>query len=371
MLTAGLAIPLVVVFLVKSPQPDEHLLIFGFSYYRLVFIFFLSSAIMVHVSLFFLKAKPPIILIFFGLLIFCCFPFIFGLKKNLTLSQAVVDIPFFADWPFFLKPGYVLIEFLIPLGVAAYLYLQIKRFFSRRPGNYAFLWFAIYLSIAAFLGLSGLAQARLPTMGTAIEHLIKADFIPDITDESLQDTAQVSLAPEMLEEMDPKQANVVRYAMPSLSIPAEAVKMDDLSNHQAAAINPQVTAINPQAAEMSLQAADTVAQTNENSPNMFERLSTRIDGLESQFDSLTQSLQKNGADTGSAENKAIIVELKREIQRLSDKVDGLSDAISRQTLPLAPPVEGNLEKKNEMKSLEIQKSLNPNPDEPEPRRKKY
>ena len=321
-LTAGLAIPLVIVFLIKSPQLDEHLLIFGISYYKLVFILFLSSAIMVHASLFFIKAKPPIILFFFGLLIFCCFPFIFGLKKNLTLSQALVDIPFFANWPFYFKPGYVLIEFLIPLGVVAYLYLQIKKIFSKLPHNYAFLCVATYLALAAFLGLSGLAQAGLPTIGSAVERLFTVNFAQNFTDPVVQNELQIPVDPEKLK---PAQASVVEFPMPSLPIPADEVKLDFPS----------------------------APQKTENFSEMFNRLSERLDGIQSQFDIMTQSMQKKEEDPWPTENKEAIVELRQEMQRLSDKIDTLSNTFSRMVPPVAAGG-GISDKKIEIKLLDKQ-----------------
>ena len=323
-LTAGLAIPLVILFLTKSPQPDEHLIIFGLSYYKLVFILFLSSAIMVHASLFFIRAKPLIILFFFGLLVFCCFPFIFGLKKNLTLSQALVDIPFFADWPFYIQPGYVLIEFLIPLGIVVYLYLQIKKIFSKLPHNYAFLCIAAYLSVAAFLGLAGLAQARLPTIGSAFEHLLNVNISQQSTDTVLQNKSLIPLDPE---KTNPAPASVVEFPLPSMPAPVAEVEMDHPTP--------------PQKAEDFLK--------------MLENLAGRIDGLKTQFDTITQSLQNNEKDTWPAENKKAIAELQREMNRLSNKLDHLSNTFSRTAPPLGAGG-GHLDKKDEVKPLEKQAS---------------
>jgi len=167
-LVVGLAAPLLLVFLIKSPQPDQHILIFGISYYKLVFIFFLSAAIMVHASLFFLRANPLTIFVVFILSLFCCFPLIVGLRNNLTLHQAIIGSPFFSSWPFFLKPAYILIEFLLPVGIVIYLLLQIKSIFSKKSHTYVFFSAAVYLSIAAFLGFSGLIQAEEPNIVTAL-----------------------------------------------------------------------------------------------------------------------------------------------------------------------------------------------------------
>jgi len=167
-LLVGFAFPLLLVFLVKWPHPGQHLLIFGISYYKLLFIYFLTSALLIHASFFLLRARPLVVTVFFILSLFCCFPFILGLRSNLTLYQAITGIPFFYDWPFFLNPSYVMIEFLIPAGVLIYLSLQIKNIFSRGARSYAFLYVAVFLSIAALLGLFGLSEAKQPNIATAL-----------------------------------------------------------------------------------------------------------------------------------------------------------------------------------------------------------
>jgi len=168
LLLAGFAFPLLLIFLIKWPHPGQHLFIFGVPYYKLLYIYFLTSALFIHASLFLLKARPLVVLLFFALSIFCCFPFILGLKNNLTLFQVISGIPFFYDWPFFLNPSYVMIEFLLPAGVLIYLSLQIKNFFAGSVRSYIFLFVAVYLAIAALLGLFGLNEAKLPNMATAL-----------------------------------------------------------------------------------------------------------------------------------------------------------------------------------------------------------
>ncbi|HIJ19435.1 MAG TPA: hypothetical protein HPP58_00155 [Deltaproteobacteria bacterium] len=167
-LLVGFAFPLLLVYLIKWPHPAQHLLIFGISYYKLLYIYFLSSALLIHASLFFLRARPLVVLVFFLLSLFCCLPFIMGLRNNLTLYQVIGDLPFFYEWPFFLNPSYIMIEFLLPIGVVMYLFLQIKNILSGGTRGYGFLCVGIYLSIAAVLGLFGLNEANQPNITTAL-----------------------------------------------------------------------------------------------------------------------------------------------------------------------------------------------------------
>jgi hypothetical protein len=95
-------------------------------------------------------------------------PLIIALKNNLTLQQAIVNIPFFIHWPFFLRPLYILVELLLPAGILAFLFLQLQNIFSRKPNNYIFTGAAGYLATAAFIGFTGLFQAGQPNIMTVL-----------------------------------------------------------------------------------------------------------------------------------------------------------------------------------------------------------
>lgn len=166
---AGLAAPSVLIYLFKSPQPEQHMLVFGVSYYKFLFIFFLGASLITYCAVFFLMSNSLMILMVFLLSLFCCFPLVLGLHNNLTLTQAIIDIPYFSSWPFFLNPAYILIEFLIPAGIIIYLILQLKNIFSRKQHTYAFFCAALYLGVAAFLGFSALTQAGQPNIVSLFE----------------------------------------------------------------------------------------------------------------------------------------------------------------------------------------------------------
>lgn len=208
---AGLAAPLVLIYLFKSPQPEQHLFIFGVSYYKLLFVFFLVAALIAYASVFFLKANPLTILLVFLLSLFCCFPLVVGLRNNLTLTQAIIEIPFFASWPFFLNPAYILIEFLIPAGIVIYLLLQIKSLFSRKQHTYAFFCAASYLGIAAFLGFTALTQAGQPNMvdlfrrgqGNTEQLFPGKDEAPDRTGFPVLQAANDSSQPRVNQDLKP------------------------------------------------------------------------------------------------------------------------------------------------------------------------
>jgi hypothetical protein len=334
-LLVGLAAPLLFVFLIKSPQPEEHIFIFGISYYKLVFIFFLSAAVMVHASLFFLRANGLTIFLIFVLSLFCCFPLIVGLRNSLTLKQAIIDVPFFSSWPFFLKPAYILIEFLIPAGIIVYLFLQIKSIFSRRPHTYAFLCVAVYLAIAASLGFSALIQVDEPNIVTALARK-KGDPVQ-------KDVAAV-LARTPLEDFSPGHDNIQSSGSSTLPIP-EVVDHPEpesaVSETRLAAATkdpaPNDTAMAELEQKMRLlsERADHIivelGQMRELfTPSQTLPLQARPGATSAkQADALENPVWARGGGQDRGGNTKAIAELQQEVRLLSDNVDHMLEALGR------------------------------------------
>ncbi|MGA2226666.1 MAG: hypothetical protein ABSH41_19680 [Syntrophobacteraceae bacterium] len=161
-------IPLLLLSILTSHQMLQNMVILGIPYQKLVFAFLLSAAITAYICMFFLKMRPPTILVFFALSVFSCLPLMIGLRNNFTLQQAIVDIPFFHSWPFFLRPGYILIEFLIPAAIFVCLGLQIQTMIRRKPYRFTFLFVGLYLCIAVFFGFSALTRAGQPNLADTL-----------------------------------------------------------------------------------------------------------------------------------------------------------------------------------------------------------
>jgi hypothetical protein len=164
LLLLGLGVPVLLIYYIKSPPIDQLTPIMGISYSKLVYIYLVSAAIITYTSILFLKAGPAIIFPVFAILLYCCFPFIMGLRNNLPLKEAIIDTPLLSHLPFFLKPAYIFFEFLIPAGVLICLFLQMKNIFSKKVRSFAFLSFACFLGTAAVLGFSILTQADIPNL---------------------------------------------------------------------------------------------------------------------------------------------------------------------------------------------------------------
>jgi hypothetical protein len=290
----------------------------------MLFVFFLSSALMGYISLFFLKARPLTLLFFFILSLLSCFPFVVGLRNNLTLQQVILDIPFFSKWPFFVKPAYMLIEFLIPLGIVVYLSLQIMRMFSRRPHGYAFLGAAIYLSVAAFLGISGLSQAQQPNIGTALAYIggtrAEKETVPTVGGQS----PNLPLAREL---GNPSAANQGRLPVPSVLMTPDAGSGDSGTVKA-----PGATVLPGEPGEIK-----TVSKE-------LRLLSGKVEGLMvqlSEIKALFMARQENGEEKGPGAvthetksddpsgEKREILELRKEMGLLSEKVDKITSAFDQ------------------------------------------
>ncbi|MCJ7593801.1 MAG: hypothetical protein MUO52_03385 [Desulfobacterales bacterium] len=359
LLLAGFAAPLLLIHLIKSPPLEEHLLISGISYYQMLFVFFLSSALMVYTSLFFVKAKPLTILFFFLLSLLSCFPFVVGLRNDLTLHQVILDIPFFSKWPFFFRPAYILIEFLIPLGIVIYLCLQMMSLFSKRPHHYAFLGFAIYLSVAAFLGISGLSQARQPNIGTALAYLRENQAEKENV--SMMGGQSPDL-PHPGQSAPPPTGNQLRLSVPSLQMTPDLGSGDSGTGKAT------------EASVLPAEAGEIKTVSKE-----LRLLSEKVDRLMAQLGemkTLFMARQENGEGKGPvavtqekeieepSEDKRAIIELRKELRILSDRVDHISDAFGQMGRVLAEQ-KGSLKKEGfgtgvDRSSAEKEKELKDN-----------
>ena len=94
-LLVGFAFPLLLVFLVKWPHPGQHLLIFGISYYKLLFIYFLTSALLIHASFFFVAGKTAGGYGVFHSVPLLLFPLYFGAQNQPDTISGHYRHPFF------------------------------------------------------------------------------------------------------------------------------------------------------------------------------------------------------------------------------------------------------------------------------------
>lgn len=164
MLAAVIALPTVLIFLFKAPPPLRDVAVFGLSYYKLLFLFNLSAVMLLASAVLSLRAKLPVVATTLILALFSSSPLIIGLRQGLTMQQAMLEISFFAGWPFFLHPLYLLAVILLPAGVLLFAALQLRNLFSQQEHSFAFGGAALFLALACLFGQYELSRAGQPTL---------------------------------------------------------------------------------------------------------------------------------------------------------------------------------------------------------------
>ncbi len=326
LLLLGLGIPVLLIYYIKSPPIDQLTPIMGISYSKLVYIYLVSAAIITYTSVLFLKAGPAIIFPVFAISLYCCFPFIMGLRNNLPLKEAIIDTPLLSHLPFFLKPAYLFFEFLIPAGVLTCLFLQMKNIFSKKVRSFAFLSFACFLGTAAVLGFSILTQADIPNLVSIAKwskhNLFLKQDMPQTYPIEYENRASSSAAE--------------KYAGDTFRIPdsdKEPVGQPDVAGLRSYMVIPK---------EVS-----TVDEINQK----FQQLSAKLDHV---IDIMNQksSMLKNGQDqtgptnsddqsrrketpsaappaTQSVTKKTGAEDIEQKLQQVSTSLTGIAEAISR------------------------------------------
>ena len=170
LLGAVITLPTVFIYLFKSPLPLQDVYTFGVSYYKLLFIFNLCAVMLVVSVVAFASSNYAVISATFIVSLFCSIPLIVGLRQDMTMQQAILDISFFSGWPFFIKPIFILTVLLLPAGVLFFVILQLKTVFSRQPHTYAFGGAALFLTITTFFSTYELSRAGQPTILTVFHH---------------------------------------------------------------------------------------------------------------------------------------------------------------------------------------------------------
>lgn len=353
LLACFLALPVLGIYFFKSPLPLQHVYALGISYYNLVFVFLISTAVVMVSLLFFFKSRPGIILTFFLVCLFCCVPLIIGLKNNLTLVQALEQIPFFAEWPFFLNPLYIFVEIVLPAGMLTFLFLQVKHLFSKGPTGYGFLCAAGYLAVAVFTGFTGLIQAGRPNIVTALTQryeLSHEDRLSPLPPEAAPQTATrptEAVPPPALPEAVPSEYEApmdqrvqqLEDRLDKISIELEQLRRSRGGPYAAATADtdtgPGVLTDKINHMDESLEKFTQPAPGS--SPAAFADVRQKMDMLSDKVDMLISRLnqavpvpQQRSYAAGKADIDPVGVLDKIEL--LSDKVDRIAEALDRRGL---------------------------------------
>lgn len=324
LLLLGLGIPVLLIYYIKSPPIDQLTPIMGISYSKLVYIYLVSAAIITYTSVLFLKAGPAIIFPVFAILLYCCFPFIMGLRNNLPLKEAIIDTPLLSHLPFFLKPAYLFFEFLIPAGVLTCLFLQMKNIFSKKIRSFAFLSLACFLGTATVLGFSILTRADIPNLVSIAkwskDNLFLKQDMPQTYPIEYENRASSSAAEKYAGDTfripdgdkepvgQPDVASLRSY----MAIPKEVSTVDEINQkfQQLSAKLDHVIDIMNQKSSLPKGGQDQTGPTNsDDQPRRKETPSVAIQSV---------TTNKTGAE-----------DIEQKLQQVSASLTGIAEAISR------------------------------------------
>jgi hypothetical protein len=334
LLLLGLGIPILLIYYIKSPPIDQLTPIMGISFSRLVYIYLVSAAIITYTSVLFLKAGPAIIFSVFAISLYCCFPFIMGLRNNLHLKEAIIDTPLLSHLPFFLKPAYLFFEFMIPAGVLTCLFLQMKNIFSKKVRSFTFLSLACFLGTAAVLGFSILTQADIPNLVSIAkwsrhELLLKQDMpqtypiayenraSPSAAEKHAGDTFRI---PDSDKEpvSQPDVAGLHSY----MAIPEEVSTVDEINQkfqQLSAKLDHVINIMNQKSSLLKDGQDQTAGPTNsDNQPRRKEAPSVAPPA------------------TQSVNSKAGAEDIEQKLQQVSTSLTGIAEAISRMEAIMLP-----------------------------------
>lgn len=237
-LGAVIALPTVLIYLFKTPPPLQDVSVIGLSYYKLLFLFTLSAMALLLGTIVSLKAKLPVIATALILTLFCATPLIIGLRHELTMQQAMVQISFFAGWPFFLRPLYLLAIVLLPAGVLLFLALQLRNLFSQEEHTFAFGGAALFLAVAALFSQYELSRAGQPTLLTLL-HSRPATESGVVAEERPASSASREEHPAL--PSMPSQAPAALPPTTATNPPAETTADQAAPQQSAPTVRPEVT----------------------------------------------------------------------------------------------------------------------------------
>lgn len=318
-LACFVAVPVLAIYFLRSPLPLQDVYTFGISYYNSAFIFLISAAVVIISVLFFFKSSATVILVIFITCLFSCVPLIIGLKNNLTLQQAIENIPFFVNWPFFLNPLYIFVEFLLPAGILAFLFLQLKNIFSKKPNNYGFLGAAGYLSAAAFIGFTGLNQAGKPNI---VNTLLLRDNIPVVRDDQTKEISRVS-------ENQPDSIGKLQS-----SVPLGVTPRDALTDQSESPLGPDALPTEYSKTAMVDRKVQSLEDKISRISKELEQVRISLKGQDRSVTGGSESLPLLVLQNGQQSDADDLADIDHSLEVLSDKINQMDESLEKFIKPV-------------------------------------
>ncbi|KPA14592.1 membrane protein [Candidatus Magnetomorum sp. HK-1] len=346
-LYAGLAIPVILIFLIQAPSISEHVMVFDIPFEKIVLVYFLSGALLTYIGMFFLKIGMLPVIGIFLVSIFCCFPLIYGLRHDMTIQMAMTGIQLFIEWPVFLKPAHVMFECLIPLGVLLFIFLHIKFFLSnRQQRTYAFLFAAVYLGFVCIAGHIVFAKSGENTLLSYVLSNEGKQYQPVYqTSEGFQKDID-----EFQDVKEQTQQNI-----PHMSLQTDDATYGKATEYGKAADSPMMARVSQQPDQRMVAFSGHQASINNALDKRINEMSIKLDLIISAITQLTtQTLEEKDGSTNTKSNVQMDINqpqlsadaFAQAIKELSQKVELISRSI---------PVLNNDNQKNELKANPDQK----------------
>ncbi len=317
----AIVVPTLTIHLIKSPSLTNDVLVWGISYFMLFNIYLLGAVLLFIFAMLYLRVKTSIVVVTLVISLFCAIPAAVSLRQGLSLQEAILGFSFFSNWPYFLKPMYILAVVLLPIGSLIFLFLQIRSFFSQEK-TYAFFGAIIILAIASYLGSYQLTKSGQPTLLTLISSMQQEEQFSDI-DQAKQESSQeatTSLLPSSSES----------------SVSLSEAEKDFTITPDTSQVKQDVEQTDRLQSPLSDLANQFSEEINEVQPQFTAKNEIGISllSLEKKINNLATFQSKN-----SSKNQHAIESLELQINDLTKKIDIIITTLenSNESIKLHPP----------------------------------
>ena len=202
---------------------------------------------------------------------------VLSLVENATALAEIVEGPsFMGTWPIYLRSGYLLVEIVLPLGILLLLVLQARNLFrSHQKIHFGYLFWALFLVLAALIGFDGLEARdrpvavpfnRIAKLGLPVSATISEPAAPPSATVTATDETTAPAQPE-----EPSTQPAASAATDETTAPAQPEKP---STQPASAATDETTAP-AQPEEPSTQPAAVTATDETTAPAQPEEPSTQ------------------------------------------------------------------------------------------------
>ncbi len=202
---------------------------------------------------------------------------VLSLVENATALAEIVEGPsFMGTWPIYLRSGYLLVEIVLPLGILLLLVLQARNLFrSHQKIHFGYLFWALFLVLAALIGFDGL-EARDRPVAVPFNRIAKLGLpvSATISEPAAPPSATVTATDETTAPAQPEEPSTQPAASAATDETTAPAQPETPSTQPASAATDETTAP-AQPEEPSTQPAAVTATDETTAPAQPEEPSTQ------------------------------------------------------------------------------------------------